>query len=809
MKTPSDETSSPRASFEALGLSPDLLEVLTELGYEEPTPIQAAAIPLLIEGRDVLGEAATGTGKTGAFALPMVEKITPGRAGPLEAQALILVPTRELAVQVAEAVHTYGKKKGISVLPIYGGQEFSQQLRRLKRGIDVVVATPGRALDHLRRKTLKLEQVQLVVLDEADEMLDLGFAEDLDAILSEVPADVQTALFSATLPPRIAAIAERHLDSPARVKIRQEKTAAGAAPRVRQTAYLIARGQKRAALGRVLDLEAPKSAIIFCRTRTEVDELADFLEGNGFAAEAIHGGLNQQQRDRVLQRFKTGGSEILVATDVAARGLHIEKLSHVVNYDLPTAPEAYVHRIGRTGRAGAEGVAISFAEPREHRLLRNIERVTGQKIEAGRLPTVADLRARKLELLQAQVRETIVKGGLDPYRIVIEALSSEFDLVEIASAALKLSQGAEPEAPIEEIRQPEPERERPSRPARDEGRGPPSRGPRRRMDEASVRIFVGAGRKAGMRPADLVGAIANEAGLESKAIGSIQINELFSLVEVPESAGRAGARRAPEHHPPRAQGEGPLRQVVAGGARDEADEGVGDARRRRRPRRGAVREARAGDHAAAGHRPRPGGVRRRRVHRGRRRAARARGLRGDRAEPLLVRRHARAARPRPARGGDAVPRHRADGDLVRRRAPGPGDGEPPRGRAGAARGDLLGAARADAPLGPVRRDPEGGARAPLRAARRRDARSARSASASAARLRTGSAASTPRSPRSSRSTGTHRRESRSRGCARRCSGSTPSTTRGFCLGCRTSPPRCPLRASRSRATSTRGRGTRS
>ncbi len=531
--------------FESLGLAPTLLQTLSTLGYEEPTPIQQEAIPLLLAGRDVFGQAATGTGKTAAFALPMLQRLKLGERQAFETSALVLVPTRELAVQVAEAVHTYGKAMGVSVLPIYGGQDIGLQLRRLKHGLDVVVATPGRALDHLRRKTLKVNHVSLVVLDEADEMLDMGFADDLEAILTELPKERQTALFSATLPPRIAKIADGHLNNPARLKIRSPK-AAGVAPKVRETAYFVSRGQKTAALGRVLDLEAPRSAIVFCRTRTEVDTLTDTLTGLGFRAEALHGGLNQEQRDRVLKRFKAGTTETLVATDVAARGLHVDKLSHVINFDLPASPEAYVHRIGRTGRAGQEGVAISFADPREHRLIKNIERVTGQKIAMAAVPSASDLRARKLELLQASLRETLIAGELDAFRVVVESLSAEFDVVQVAAAAVKLAMTVEGEREHAEVT-PEPipfptsAKPREPKPAH-KTKSPPRPG---RAKSKFVRIFVGVGRRGGIRPGDLVGAIANEAGLSSEQIGSIQITDMYSLVEVPEEvAGRVmGALR--------------------------------------------------------------------------------------------------------------------------------------------------------------------------------------------------------------------------------------------------------------------------
>jgi ATP-dependent RNA helicase DeaD len=547
---------SPGSSFETLGLSPPLLEAIRALGYEEPTPIQQAALPPLLAGKDLLGIAATGTGKTAAFALPLLQRLTPGGRAPHTASALVLVPTRELAMQVAEAIHRYGQKMGITVLPLYGGQVIGQQLRVLKRGVDVVVATPGRALDHLQRKTLRLEQVQMVVLDEADEMLDMGFADDLEAILSATPEERQTALFSATLPARIASIAENHLKQPVRVRIAKEKVEAGEVPRVRQTAYIVPRAFKVATLCRVLDVESPTAAIVFCRTRTEVDELSVSLNGRGWRAQALHGGMSQEQRDRVIKQLKNHTADLLVATDVAARGLDIPRLSHVVNFDVPNAPEAYVHRIGRTGRAGREGVAITLVEPREHRLLRNLEKLTGQRIEVASIPTVADLRARHLELTRASLREVLVAGGLDPYRGVVEELASEFDVMDLAAAAVKFIQenrddgraGDEEEIPVIT-----PPAEKRPRFERAEGKGPggrfgkgtkpggrperEERSPRRRAERPDwdiTRLYIGAGRNAGMRPADLVGAIAGEAGLESSQIGAIQIADAFSLVEVPE-----------------------------------------------------------------------------------------------------------------------------------------------------------------------------------------------------------------------------------------------------------------------------------
>src|SRR5687768_16779208 len=528
----------PESAFAALGLRPELLACLTELGYEEPTPVQREAIPPLLDGRDLLAEAPTGTGKTAAFALPLLQGLQRSRsAGP---EGLILVPTRELAMQVGQAVHRYGRGLEVQVLPVYGGQPIGHQLRGLKRGVDVVVATPGRAVDHLKRGSLRLDDARFVVLDEADEMLDMGFAEDLDAILSQAPDERQTALFSATISPGIARIAQRHLRDPVRISLAREKPAGGASPQLRQIAYVAPRSHKLAALTRILDVEAPTSVLIFARTRLEVDELTEALSGRGYDSAALHGGLAQEQRDRVMSRFRDGSVQVLVATDVAARGLDIEQVSHVVNYDVPSDPDAYVHRIGRTGRAGRKGVAITLVEPREQRLLRNIERLMGRRIEVSRLPTVADLRARRMELLEGSLREALLGDDLDRYRGVIEPLAEEFDLVEIALAAASVADASagtereETELPDISLRpQPSPGGARRGPPARR-----PSRAPRRdgRDGDGSVRLFLGGGRQAGIRPADIVGAITNEAGIAGQAIGAIEIFDRYALVEVPGDA---------------------------------------------------------------------------------------------------------------------------------------------------------------------------------------------------------------------------------------------------------------------------------
>ena len=543
----------PAAGFAALGLDPRLLGALAALGYEEPTPVQEAAIPPLLAGRDLLAEAPTGTGKTAAFALPILQELADrldaaraageradGRGVPRDGRgsrpaALVLAPTRELAMQVAEAVHRYGRELGVRVVPVYGGQPITAQLARLARGVDVVVATPGRALDHIARGTLDLSGLEVVVLDEADEMLDMGFAEDIEAILGETPENRQTALFSATMPPRINGMVRRYLSDPARVELGRNASASSDELLVRQTAYLTPRGHKPAALVRVLDLEMPTATIVFCRTRDEVDQLTEVLNDRGYRAEALHGGMDQQQRDRVMGRMRSGSLDLLVATDVAARGLDIEQLTHVVNFDVPSAPESYVHRIGRVGRAGREGSAITLAEPREHKLLKAIERATGRPIAIEKLPTVADLQARRLELTRDALRQIVLKDDLDDYRTVVEQLSDEFGIYEVALAAVKLAidasgtSGDEEELPEVDLALLEDHGGRRKADGRDRRRGGPA-------GKGTTRLFVGTGRSAGVQPQDIVGVIARKSSLSGRDIGAIEIADRFSLVEVPESA---------------------------------------------------------------------------------------------------------------------------------------------------------------------------------------------------------------------------------------------------------------------------------
>jgi ATP-dependent RNA helicase DeaD len=568
--------------FADLGLRPELLKALAGLGYEEPTPIQREAIPHMINGKDLLGQAATGTGKTAAFALPILQLLDMNNDRPAPV-ALVLVPTRELAMQVSEAIYKYGHDLRARCVPIYGGQPIGRQIDALSRGTHVVVATPGRALDHIRKKTLKLDNIKMVVLDEADEMLDMGFAEDLEAILESTPKERQTVLFSATMPPRIDSIARRHQREPIRITIQRSSTEAGTLPLVKQSAYMIPRHHKAAALGRILDIEAPEAAIVFCRTRGEVDQLTETLNGRGYRAEALHGGMDQEQRDRVMGRFRSGVAELLIATDVAARGLDIDHLTHVVNYDVPSAPESYVHRIGRVGRAGREGVAITLAEPREQRQLQNIERLTKQKIPFEKVPSVEALRARQMALTTETLREALASAPQERFESVLTELLQEFNIEQIALAAIKLTHDAD-QSSLDEVHIPDlsqgdtrdrrdrgDSRERGNRgdsrgDSRERGNRGDSRGDsRERFDRsgsndrssrfgrderpdrggrfergaqrgssgATAKLYVGLGRKAGIRPQDLVGAIANESGISGRDIGDIKVSDQFSIVEVP------------------------------------------------------------------------------------------------------------------------------------------------------------------------------------------------------------------------------------------------------------------------------------
>ena len=540
------ESSGALTGFAALGLSDEILSTLEGLGYEEPTPIQRETIPLLLEGHDLLGQAATGTGKTAAFALPALQAIdTSAKGGP---QVLVLVPTRELAVQVNEAMFKYGRELGIRVVPVFGGQPIQRQLRALDRGVHVVVATPGRAIDHIGRGSLVLDSIRTVILDEADEMLDMGFTDDIESILESTPDDRQTVLFSATMPPRINSIAKRHQREPVRIKIGRGDAASGPEALVRQTIYVVQRSHKASLLGRILDIEAPQSALVFCRTRTEVDQLTETMNGRGYRAEALHGGMDQKQRDRVMGRVRDGTAELLVATDVAARGLDIDTLTHVFNYDVPAAAESYVHRIGRVGRAGREGVAITLAEPRERRLLQNIERLTKQKITIEKVPTVADLRIRQLELTINQIRESLASPDLEDYNTVLHALAGEDSDRNIALAANRLVHAARG-AVLDEREIPDASDRLRGGGNRKDGKGRDGKGRNQNAGERDRSgskgrrsggagagfVHISLGRKSGVRPGDLVGAIANETGLSGREIGPIRIADRYSVVGVPEA----------------------------------------------------------------------------------------------------------------------------------------------------------------------------------------------------------------------------------------------------------------------------------
>jgi ATP-dependent RNA helicase DeaD len=532
----------PSITFADLPLDAALRAEVAALGYESPTPIQAQAITPLVAGHDLLGQAATGTGKTAAFMLPMLQRLLSYRetgAGD-GVFGLVLVPTRELAMQVAAAAGRYGLGVGARVLAVYGGAPIGPQLGALRRGADIVVATPGRVIDLLGRGGLSLTELEMVVLDEADEMLDMGFVEDIETILEAAPDTRQTVLFSATMPRRIETLASSYLREPVIVRIEREDIAEGTSPLVRQAAYLVPRTHTTAALGRVLELERPRSAIVFCRTRADVDAVTEALTGRGLRAEALHGGLDQDQRARVVERLRTGRIELLVATDVAARGLDIDLLTHVVNHDVPQTPEAYVHRIGRVGRAGREGTAITLVPPSKRYLLWAVERLTGQPITVAPVPSLADLRAARLDRMRGELRSVLASPEqIGQVRELIDELATEHHPAAVAAAAVLLAQrGAGAVADDEEIPRISPQRRaqvprRGATPERTPGRG---RGAGPRPTGGTTRLFVSAGRAAGVRPADIVGALAAESRLSGRDIGAIQIHERHALVEVPEAA---------------------------------------------------------------------------------------------------------------------------------------------------------------------------------------------------------------------------------------------------------------------------------
>jgi ATP-dependent RNA helicase DeaD len=490
--------------FGNISLSKKIAAAITEMGFEEPSPIQNQTIPLVLAGNDVLGQAQTGTGKTAAFGIPIMERITENK----QIQALVLTPTRELAIQVSEELSKIGKFKRIKTLPIYGGQAIERQIRSLKLGVQVVVGTPGRLLDHIRRNTIKLDHVKMLILDEADEMLDMGFIDDLENILQHVPAERQTLLFSATMPTEIMSLANKYMKDRVTVTISKEQLTV---PLIDQIYYETR--DKLDGLCRVLDSETVSRVIIFCRTKKGVDDLVVSLSTRGYISDGLHGDLSQTQRDRVMKKFRDGKLDILIATDVAARGLDIEHITHVINFDIPQDPESYVHRIGRTGRAGKKGVAITFIQPREYRQLKLIEKEVKTRILRRQLPSPADILERQTELIKVQLAKTIARGGFDAYSGIVAELAADYDPIDLAAAALKLFQeGYKEQADSEK--------------AQFGNTG---------AEPGMVRLFINAGRAQKIQPQDIVRTIAEEADIEGSSIGVINIYDKFTFVEVPES----------------------------------------------------------------------------------------------------------------------------------------------------------------------------------------------------------------------------------------------------------------------------------
>jgi len=554
MSTPSP------VAFSDLSLSPAVLTALEKVGYEKPSPIQEKTIPLLLAGRDVIGQAQTGTGKTAAFALPLLSQLDLKQKLP---QVLVLAPTRELAIQVAEAFQTYASFiPGFHVLPVYGGQDFRSQLMGLKRGCHVIVGTPGRVMDHMRRGTLDLSALRTIVLDEADEMLRMGFIDDVEWILEQAPAKRQIALFSATMPPPIRKIATQHLQNPEHVTIEIKTVSADL---IRQRYWTVRGTNKLDALTRILEAETFSAMIIFVRTKTATVELSDRLSARGFASSPLNGDMSQQLRETTVDKIRKGKLDILVATDVAARGLDVERLSHVINYDIPYDVETYIHRIGRTGRAGREGDAILFVAPREQRMLGAIEKATRKKIELMELPSTDEINDRRTARFMQQVTDTLASGELDSYQSLIQRYELEHNVpaIEIAAALAKLVRGDQPlwlDAPKPQQFRPEPartehtrqERSRPERPRQqaapgeDEGMEKPVRERKPRpvdagdaadpgpLEAGMERFRIEVGHVHEVKPGNIVGAVANEAGIESQYIGRIQIFDDYSLIDLPE-----------------------------------------------------------------------------------------------------------------------------------------------------------------------------------------------------------------------------------------------------------------------------------
>ncbi|PIE82185.1 MAG: RNA helicase [Chloroflexi bacterium] len=521
--------------FSQLNLQPALLQAVTNQGYTEPTPIQAQIIPLMLAQHDVIGQAQTGTGKTAAFALPMLQNINPGQG---QVQGLVLTPTRELAMQVSKAMYAYGANTEARVLAVYGGTPYGRQISRLKKGVDIVVGTPGRLLDHIKRGTLDLSQVRMVVLDEADEMLSMGFIEDVEAILDETSHEQQTALFSATMPDPIRKLADKYLHNPQHVTIKRKHLTVAT---IDQRYYIVNEQDKLAALTRLFEIENLTSALVFAKTRVGTAELANELSNRGFQAEALNGDLSQDARERVLHRFRNSQIQVLVATDVAARGLDIDDISHVFNYDLPQDPEVYVHRIGRTGRAGKKGVAISLFTPHEQGRLHRIENTTRQKITKASLPTIDDIQKYREEGLVEKMLVWLRRDRCHREKEMVTALLDEgYDVVAIAAAALKLARVEEKQRPIPRIDTVSAFEERSYRKRRrrnQRSNRAHANGDRRKhggREKGMVRLSLNKGKMHGVRPNDVVGTIAYHARIPGKTIGAIRIQPHHTYVDVPE-----------------------------------------------------------------------------------------------------------------------------------------------------------------------------------------------------------------------------------------------------------------------------------
>ena len=531
-------------SFSELGLSAPVLEAVTSIGYETPSPIQAEMIPFVMEGRDVLGQAQTGTGKTAAFALPILSQIDTKIKTP---QVLVLAPTRELAIQVAEAFQKYASKmKGFHVLPIYGGSDARSQIRQLERGVHVVVGTPGRVMDLIRRKSLKLNALKTLVLDEADEMLRMGFIDDVEWVMEQIPEERQIALFSATMPAPIHKITKKYLDNPKEIFI---KVKTATASTITQRYWMVSGHHKLDALTRILEAEPFDAMIIFVRTKNATTELAEKLEARGYSSAPINGDIAQNQREKTVDNLKRKKIDILIATDVAARGLDVPRISHVVNYDVPYDTETYIHRIGRTGRAGREGDAILFVAPREKRILQQIERATKQKIEMLEMPSTEIINNKRIARFTQNITDTLASEKLEFYASILEKYTLEHNIpaIEVAAALAKMVQGDEPL-----LLSNKPEAQRSQRNDRDRGdRKGRDRGSRRDREERSERrprrdrdshekeeglqtYRIEVGHDHGVKPGNIVGAIANEAGIDSKHMGRIQINDDYSTIDLPE-----------------------------------------------------------------------------------------------------------------------------------------------------------------------------------------------------------------------------------------------------------------------------------